>query len=188
MPNFITKEKIKTILRIEDTGYDELILSLCNAVESLWDELTGRTWFRTTHTKYFNSEARNSKVFLEDYPVVSVTTLHDDPDWVFGSDTLIAASDYATDLENGIIHYGGYFYRGNQTLKAVYVAGYTAGSVPSWLKELLKRQVCHWYEQSKAKKWAVSSETQPGGGHTSYKALKNNLLPDFVLMTEKESR
>lgn len=188
MPNFITKEEVKTLLRIEDSAYDELITSLCNGVESLWDELTERIWFRTTHTEYHDSESRNSKVFLENYPVVSVTSLYDDPDWVFGSSSLIAAADYTTNLKNGIIHYDGGFYTGNQSIKVVYIAGYTSGAAPDWFKELLKRQICHWYEQSKGKRWAVSTEAQPGGGNISYKALKDNLLPDFVMVAEREKR
>jgi len=182
MGNFIDKDDIKTELNTTDTTFNTLLDLLAAAIESMWDELTCRTWYTTTHTEYHRAPERTNKIFLKNYPVTSVAYLYDDPDWEYGAASLISSSDYHTNADNGVVVYDGYFYEGDDNIKIVYTAGYTASNVPAWLKQLLVRQACHWFEQAKNKRWHVSSESHPGGGTISYSQLKDNLLPEFMML------
>lgn len=185
---FIDKDDLKVEMSITGSSDDTLLEALATAVLSLWDELTNMTWAEAEHTEYKDSPKNSSSVILDNYPVTSEAsiTLYDDPDWEFGSDTLIAASEYACDLNRGIIYYDGVFNKGNQSIKVVYTAGYNDGNVPSWLKQNLVRQASFWFKQAKNQQWAVSSVTFPGdSGVISFKQLKDNLLPDFVLLADK---
>ena len=193
MGNFISKTDLKTELEIasDNTDYDTWLDLMTNAVESLWDQMTNRTWFKTAFTDYYDSPRYTNKVFLDNYPVTvtPALTIHDDPDWVWGSDTLIDSDQYRADYIKGIIHYNAYFFNGNQSIKVGYTAGYAADDLPKAIKQLLVRQACHWFKQGKGQIWDVSSESQPAGAGTlSFKGLQDNLLPDFIMMAGLEQR
>lgn len=90
----------------------------------------------TTYTHYSGTGA--GAVFVADdgrmimlpvIPVVSVTTLHDDTDWDYGSGDLIDSGDYVLDGVNGYVWLrtdaSDQFTPGvERAVKAVYVAGY----------------------------------------------------------------
>ncbi len=181
----ITKEQVKTELTIEGTSADTIIDSLIDRIQSLWDTETNRTWEQTTFTEYYSSEESDT-VFLKNYPVSSITTIHDDPDWVYGSDTLVSSDDYTYDEKDGIVYYNGDFFTGRNNIKVVYVAGYL--TTPGWLEQILIRQVAHWYTQGTKQKWDKSSNSMQEGGTTSYTQLKNNMLPDFDSLVEMHRR
>jgi len=187
---FITIDDIKAELNIDSTRDDFLLNTIVGAVLKLWDELTNRTWAKTAHTEYYDSPRYNSTVFLKNYPVDSSETIQlwDDPDWEWGDNSEIDSDDFRVDYENGIIHYNGYFYEGKQSIKVTYTAGYSDETAPGWLKDILVRQVAHWFEQAKNKSWHISSLATGEGGTTSYKNLRDNLLPEFVLLADLNRR
>ena len=187
---FITINDMKIELGITDNTNDLLLQAIVNGVLGLWDEMTNRIWAKTTHTEYHDSPRFNSVVFLRNYPVDSseAVQLWDDPSWEWGDDTEIDSGDFRVDYDNGIIYYDGFFYEGKQSIKVVYTAGYSDSDVPKWLKEILIRQASHWFEQARNKSWHLSSLATGEGGTTSYKNLKDNLLPEFVLLAEINRR
>jgi hypothetical protein len=195
--NLIDIDLVKDELHFDSTvgdTYDGLLENLVSIIESLWDELTNRIWAKTSHIEYYNSSRYNNIINLRNFPVQSVTSIYDDPDRDFEAGDLVDADDYSVDTKNGIIYNDGMFYEGFQSLKVTYVAGYTdvAGTgnlpVPMWLKGILIRQAAHWYRQGVSQNWDVSSVDNRAGGTTSYKQLKDNLLPDFWLMVDKHKR
>ena len=186
---FISKEDLKVELGISDTNNDSLLTVLANAVLSLWDQLTNRIWANTIHVEYHSSRRGDSRIVLDNFPVVSVTSVYDDNDWVYGEDTKVVSDDYTYNLNDGIVFYSGKFSEGKNNLKITYVAGYTDAGVPVWLKQVLVRQACHWFKQAKDQRWDLSSKVEPAGGGTiSYKGLEHNLLPDFMMLVEKNKR
>ena len=186
---FIDKTNLKTELGITDTNNDTLLTALATAILSLWDELTNRIWAEATYTEYHSTCKGDKKILLDNYPIGSITSLYDDDDWVYGSDTLIDTDDYTFHSESGIVYYCSQFSEAQNNIKIVYVAGYTDANVPNWLKQVLVRQGCHWFKQAKDQRWDMSSKVEPAGGGTiSYKGLEDNLLPDFVMLAEKNSR
>jgi len=189
--SLITKDDLKSELEIasNDTDNDTLLEILAEAIQDLFDDLTSRTWEETTHTEYHNSDEYGDMIFLRNYPVTSITSIHDDPERDFGATDLVDSDDYTYDADKGIVYYDGWFYKGKQSLKVVYKAGYTANALPKHIKQTLVRQACHWFTQAVKRRWDVSSITlEGGGGTTSYKDLRDNLLPDFVMLAERNRR
>ena len=187
----LTKEDVKQELQIDDAENDDLLQSLAAASVSLWEFLTDRTAEETEHTEYHNSEDYGSAIFLQNRHVSSTEafTLYDDTTWSWGSDTLIGATEYRVDYVRGIVYYESYFSAGKQNLKVTYTAGYTTTTLPAAWKEIFARQAAHWFRQAVDQKWDISSLALPeGAGTTSYKVLKDNLLPDFVLLATREAR
>lgn len=99
----------------------------------------------TTYTHY--STPGEGGIFVRDdgrmlllpvLPVVSITTIHDDTDWDYGSGDLIASSDYVLDGVNGQVwlrtdasdQFTPYV---DRAVKVVYVAGYQ--TVPDPIKQ-----------------------------------------------------
>lgn len=189
--SLITNTDVKSELGISDTTDDAFITTLCNAILSIWDEETGRTWAYTANTEYYNSEGHSSIVILDNYPVDSSATfeLYDDPDWDWSASDLVDSDDYRVDYDEGIVYYDGYFYEGKQTIKVIYSAGYTDLTVPSGIKQILVRQTAHWFQQAKAKDWDKATVSSPAGGGTiNYKNLKDNFLPEFAMAIEKNKK
>lgn len=184
---FIAAADLKAALGISDSTKDTLLQSMCDGVESLWEEKTGRNWTEAERTQYYDSPGYNSQVQLKDHPVKSSASfsIWDDPDWDWESTSLITSSNYRVDYDNGIVYYNGFFYEGKQSIKVTYTAGYTVANVPPWLKRILIRQACHWYKQESDQRWDKSSVAAPsGGGTVAYKNMRDNLLPEFVKAVE----
>lgn len=194
--SMITKEDLKLELGIKDTDNNDLLEAIATGVEGLFIELTGREWSQQALTEYYNAYEQHNTVILRSFPVATdpAVQMWDDPDWNWTSDHLIPAEDYRVDYVHGVIYYNSFFHVGNQSIKVSYTAGYEETeegvvTIPAGTKQILIRQGAHWFEQAKDSKWDKSSIAQPGGmGTTSYKNLKDNLLPDFVMLIEREIR
>ena len=115
----------------------------------------------------------------------------DDTDWEWddSSDELDTDEYTYGDGEDGVIIADSAFDKGDNNIKVIYTAGYTDANVPEWLRQILIRQVCHWFKQIQDGRFDISSKALPsGGGTTSYNTLKSNLLPDFEAAVERNRR
>ena len=94
--SLITNTDVKTELNISDTDDDDFLTTLCEAVLSIWDEETGRTWGYDEFTEYYNSEGHSNILLLDNYPISSSDTfeLYDDPDWDWTSSDLIVRNSW----------------------------------------------------------------------------------------------
>jgi len=188
----IDKDDINVELNKDDDNIDRdaLLDALCDAVQSIFEDLSNRVLTSATFTEYHSCDRYCNKLFLKNYPIASITTIHDDPDWDYASGSLISSDDYTFNSLSGTVHYNGYFYQGSNSVKVVYIAGYSVTTLPKSIKETMIRQVSHWFEQAKNSSWAISSQTDPTGGSSiqAFTQLKDNLLPDFVLIASKYAR
>ncbi len=112
---------------LESSNKDnELQLYLVAAQRAL--ELFTRRAFdgSVERTEYFDGCRYNPFLVLKSYPIVSITTLHDDLDREFDSASLISASDYFLDRNIGKIILKGTasFQDGEKNIKVVYKGGY----------------------------------------------------------------
>ena len=118
---------------------DEILTDVIARVESAlaawggWPPSTssGSPTFETaTYTSYLDGprEGYIREIQLPAYPVQSVTSVHDDPDWGYSSTYLIASGDYTLDEDNGRIllnpSSGEAFSRARRAIKVIYVAGW----------------------------------------------------------------
>lgn len=193
---FITIDHVKTEAGLTDNSFDSLLQVIVESVLALWDDLTNRVWaYSNSITEYYDMEQRSSVLFLSRYPVDSAVAVQiwDDPNWVWGSDTLLATADYRVDYESGIVHYVAEFDGGPQSVKITYGAGYADTALPKHIKHAMIRQAVMFYKQAKDKTWDVASIAQPGGGTLMFAKYFSdegyrNIMPEFRLLAERYER
>ena len=85
-----------------------------------------------SYTEYF--DGGGSWLFPDHSPITAITSIHEDEDWEWASDTEID-SEYYRAADSNSIYYDGIFTKGPQSIKVVYTAGYTASNLPEDLKQ-----------------------------------------------------
>jgi len=134
---FTTVASIKTNFNMTLSTHDTLLGNLITQKEKQIKVFCGRDFEQTT----YNSNDENSlydgdgtdTLLLRQFPIVSVTSLFDDPDRSYGASSQISSSDYMIYANEGKIVLDGLtFTRGRQNIKVVYSAGYS--TIPEDLK------------------------------------------------------
>jgi hypothetical protein len=150
-----TPSQMREYLRVlTGTAEDSLITSLVtrfDGVSAGWlgypTDGAAPTLESATYTHYFDGDG-GASLFLRVHPAISITTAHVDVDRVYGSSTLIAASDYELFSGEGLVllkttSTQGAWTTGFRAVKVVYVAGYS--STPAPIIHACGMQVAHWY-------------------------------------------
>jgi len=120
----LTKVKDMIGLLVTNTDDDVLIERLIMQETKKIQSYTGRALFYGTYTEYYDGVGGGA-TFIDNYPVDTVTSVHDDLDRVFGSDTLVEANDYYVDQVGGIIRLLSMrFSDGVGNVKVVYLGGF----------------------------------------------------------------
>ena len=121
----LTVDNIKTFLRITTTDDDNLLAQLLAQAYDRVESECQRTFLEADYTEYHNGDGTDT-VLLDNYPVNSITSLYDDPDRQYGSDTLIDADDYVIYADSGMVVLDGLtFNTGLKNIKITYNAGYS---------------------------------------------------------------
>ena len=140
-----TLAKVKEYLGITDTASDTLLTDLLARLQAAAETYLDRKIEQATYTEQYDGDGTDRLVTLQ-WPIISVTTLHDDTDRAFGASTLIAAADYVLYKDRGVIRLDGLtFASGIQNVKVVYVAGYA--TVPTDLAQALIELVADRFRQ-----------------------------------------
>ncbi len=115
----------KNFIGSDTSGISEQFLAFL--IQSASDDIERYT-SRKLRARQFTEYQRGQytkRIYTRQYPIISVTSVHDDVDRDFNSTSLIATSDYFMDPETGMIELiNGYFQRGVGNIKIVYTAGY----------------------------------------------------------------
>lgn len=129
---------------VSETTDDAILNRILSAADAFVKSYCGRLLEATTLTELHSTIQGQVVLMLDEYPVNSITSLHDDIDRTYGADTLIAATDYIVDKVEGIIKLDGiYFYAGLQNVQVVYNAGYV--TVPADLEQATLELVAQKY-------------------------------------------
>lgn len=126
MANLTTLTKVKNYLGIsgtdEDTLLNELISGASGAIENFCNRILGEA----TYTEHHDGRGKSS-VVLKQFPVVSVTSVHDDIDRDFEVGDLVDADNYIVDMVAGMVMLksNATFADGILNVKVVYRAGYS---------------------------------------------------------------
>jgi len=125
-----TLANAKAFKNLTTSDHDAEILRLIPVVDGFIDAYCNRVLEQATVTEYHSTRAGQTTLRLRQYPVASITSLHDDVVRVYGADTLLAASDYVlTDPKAGIVQLDGItFDEGLNNVKAVYPGGFASGT------------------------------------------------------------
>ena len=125
-----TLANLKAFKNLSASEHDAEITRLIPAVDAFVAQYCNRVLEQATVTEYQSGRAGQQTLRLKQYPVASITSLHDDPDRVYASDTLIAPADYVlTDAKAGIVQLDGLtFNAGLNNLRIIYLGGFASGS------------------------------------------------------------
>lgn len=110
---------------------DALLEDLINRASKMWETDCNRPFryvnasgVAQEYTEYFNGWGQ-TKLFVKYYPIISVTSLYDDPDRDYGSSDLIDTDDYVTHDDYGILELDGLsFADSKKGIKITYKGGY----------------------------------------------------------------
>lgn len=137
---------------------DQVMVEKLITAASVWaNNVTSRLLKARALTEIY--DGRDSTVlFARNYPINSITTIHQDEDRVFGIATLVAAGDYvfSTSGPRTIVAVNDVIWEpGVQTIKVVYNAGYAV--VPDDLENATLMLVDFWYKSYDAHRFGVTS-------------------------------
>jgi hypothetical protein len=119
-----------------------------------------------TKTEYLDGDCTDT-IILKHVPITAITSIHDDTERVYGSDTLIDSADYTYDAETGIITLDNNITSpGRQNIKVIYTGGYTVATVgttlptmPEYLKEAMIKLVIAEFLVSKGQIATIVGDT-----------------------------
>jgi len=151
-----------------DNADQEYILkSYINSASAFCNDYTHRKLKARNLTEYYNGDGSNV-ILLDQYPINSLTSVHDDLNRSYGSDTLIDSSDLVTmpnDIPYKIIYDGGYFLAGIKNIKVVYNAGY-ATTIPYDLQQACLEVIAYFFKNSEESRFGITSRTVGDGSIT----------------------
>lgn len=181
---FVTVSEVKSHIDETSSTWDTIIESLLNEITLYaMNYCGGRRFLAPTAdvTELYDVEPGQCKLFLQSFPVKSITSVsyfsggpYNDPTWVAYN----SATDYVLDQKRGILHFGGLPY-GFQNIKVVYKGGYDgASNVPTDLKLAIIKEVAK--EFNKRKSQGIQTESI-GGGSIAWEKLEqfNALLDNY---------
>ena len=138
----------------------EQIEQLIDSASWAANTYTNRLLKSRTLTEYYDGDG-SSVLWLNQRPVVSVTSINIDSGYTWGTDTLIDSTDYQVYLDEGKIAFTGTLLSsGYRLVKVVYVAGYS--TVPYDIERAVQDLAYYWYKQRTDKSVGVSSRSTEG--------------------------
>lgn len=173
-----TLAAVKRHLKIDtlDTDHDAELEALINAAYLMLEGYIHHPLKAADYTEYYDGDGTNS-VVLRKYPINSIASVHDDPDRVFGSDTLIPSTDYLIDNDDQVGSLRLFlntlsFSEAIKNVKVVYNAGYT--TIPADAERACILLVDYLFNRA----GSVGLTSQSMGGKSE--SYSDEALPPFI--------
>ena len=156
-----------------DTDNDDILTGMINAVGTQFDNYTDRELEASDYTIQIDGNGLDH-IFLRNYPINEITSIHIDADRVFGDDSEITSDYYVKYDNDGEIalvsssFWGGVLPKVRQSVKIVANLGYTVTApitLPADIIKACKDQVKYLY-----RKWNNNEE-----GVSSYSATNSSI-------------
>ena len=165
-------DHVKIFLGIEDTDRDELLKFYINSASQGINEQTYRELRERTQTEFHTGDGSNVLIPYQ-YPVNSVTTIHDDLGRAYDAETLIDAGDIVvmndrlrmTIRLDGSVFINGFAHGGNN-IKLVYLGGLQP--VPSDLQQACLELIKYFFQNTESNRSNVTTRSV-GDGNLSLK-------------------
>lgn len=175
----ITAPELKKALGggfVTETKHDETIADVCNDVSDTIERYLDRhVVTRGNITAYFTAPCRTCDLYFREWPLISVTSVHEDSTRAYASTALLVANtDYVVSAPPDRYGYitrtpdatsgPSYWLTGWRAVKVVYAAGYAnTAAVPAALKTVARQLgVTTFREWQKANPQAVSDSNAMG--------------------------
>jgi len=156
-----------------ETTDNTLLANIIAEIEEYIQNVVCQRQFASAeYTEYYDGDGED-KLFLDNFPIVSVTSIYDDPDRVYPAGTLIASTNYILYKRYGYVQlYGSVFSAGAQNIKITYKGGYGTGAgeiaMPNDIKMALKDYMLAKYLLQKGQIQAISETS-------------NRIRPDILM-------
>lgn len=126
---------------------NDLIENLINRVTVNFHNYCGLDQFKSKIYTEFQDGNGKLRIYPYNYPIISITSIHIDGDWLFDNDTLISSSYYKIVDGLYISMNNNTFTKGVQNIKIVYTAGYE--TIPYDLKQACIEEVARKFKNKK---------------------------------------
>ena len=129
MADLTTLAAVKEFLSITGNASDALITSLIKRISSQIENHLERVIADTLYTEFHDGRLNNrGQVILEQYPIISITSVFDDIDRVYGAGTEILAANRVVEVATAIIKRTDDidFDEGIHNIRVIYRAGFAA--------------------------------------------------------------
>lgn len=166
-------DEVKNYMNIKgsDSIMDDVLENLCVRVTEAFEKYCGVKQFKSqTYTEYYDGNGCR-ELFINNLPLTSITSIAEDSDWDFTSDSTIGSDEYAIVDECRIAMKTDYFTHGIRNFKIIYTAGYS--TIPNDLKQAAIMEVVRLYKLKD--NIDVSQKSGPDGSVTK---LQQGFLPD----------
>lgn len=165
-----TLPRVKDRLAIDanESKYDDVIERMIRAASAKVESYLRRQMTKATTTEYFDVEPGQRIFSLKAYPITSITTVHNDTDWTYGSSTLMSSDTYQESSGTGLLYVNSaYLITGVRALKVVYIGGMASTTTAfvldqdyANLVDATERHVCFLYNmKGKEGQTALSAAT-----------------------------
>lgn len=164
-----------------DAAVDDELAEISVRISKIFETYCDRSFESTTYTEYHDGDNRNG-IYLNHYPITSITSIYDDSEWGWGSDYVVASGTYRIKDERAVTLKAGYtFHNHTQNVKVTYVAGYS--TIPADLNHVCIVEVIRSYKSRK--EVDVTAKTL-GDGSISY--TSRDFLPMTKVVLDKYTR
>ena len=162
------------------TGDDNVLIDLINSTTRWLEKYCDRKFSKQTFSNGRYSGDGTEKLWLSQYPIVSITSIYDDTNRppVWGSDTLIDSGDYEiiSKYPGLVLFHDDYPSIGVLNLKVTYLAGYDRGTaigatddtLPLDLQYAAARLVAKIFKDVTGGRDGVKSRNTAGGGSATF--------------------
>lgn len=153
----ITLAQAKAFLKITVPTEDSVVAAMVNQASQQAKSIMGRLMVATEYTEYYDGPGGRN-LMLRNYPVISITSIHQDANRAWASDTLIDADDWMLDSEAGIVRLkDSSFITGTGVIRVISQAGYE--TIPYDIQDAAKLIVGASYKRYQSQRFDVLSET-----------------------------
>lgn len=125
-----TLATVKAFKNIATAEHDAELTRLIPAVDAFIAQYCNRVLEQATVTEFHSTRSGQRDLRLRQYPVASITSIHDDPLRVYAAASLIPAANYVlTHASAGLVQLDGRtFGSGLNNVRIIYVGGFAAGA------------------------------------------------------------
>ncbi len=176
-----TLDEVKNFMGINNSksNDDDLLENLITRVTEWFQNYCGVLQFKQqTYTDYYGGK-NTRHLYVDNPPIISVTSLHDDTDWTWDAATLIDSGDYKIVNSFYVVLKDTTFSKGDQNIKIVYEGGHT--TIPEDLKHACITEVSRIYNSRDD--LSYTSKSSGAGSSISYD--KDYLLSSTINILRK---
>lgn len=150
---------------------DELIEDLISRVTDMFHKYCGVDQFKSkSYTEYYSGSGTR-ELFTDQRPIISVESIAIDHDWIWGTDSTVASTDYAI-MDDCIVLKATYFTTGTRNIKVIYTAGFA--TIPNDLTLACIMETARIFKRRE--NIDVVSKSYDGGG--SVTKFMEGMLPE----------